>query len=250
MLILLSPSKTLGEHSKLPVKKHTLSPLMKQTEVLAKLLKATPKHELKKLMDISDKLAELNYLRYQSFDFPFTEKNSRPALFTFKGDVYEGLKAEDFSAKEIERAQASIRILSGLYGVLKPLDLIQPYRLEMGTKLKNAHGKHLYDFWGDRVTDVLNAEKPKTIINLASEEYFKVVNTKKLSGTLITPVFKEKKGNQFKVVGLMAKRARGMMARYAIKQGILNPEALKSFSDAKYSFNEGLSSDTIWTFTR
>ncbi|NDF12316.1 MAG: peroxide stress protein YaaA [Proteobacteria bacterium] len=250
MKILLSPSKTLDETSALPKCKTTMPQFVDETEVLVKVMRKATKPQLKKLMDISDKLAELNHARFQSFQFPFTAKNARPALFTFKGDVYDGLAAEDFTAKEVERAQEQIRILSGLYGLLRPLDLIQPYRLEMGIALKNPRGKNLYQFWGDRITDALTREKPDAVINLASEEYFSAVNTKKLKAPLITPVFKEKKGKDYKVIGLMAKRARGMMARFAVKHDIKKPEDLKAFKEAKYSFNEALSSSTIWVFTR
>lgn len=206
--------------------------------------------EIGALMKISDKLAALNHQRYQDFNTPFTEQNARPCIFAFKGDVYDGLEIETFTTQQLTKAQKHVRILSGLYGLLRPFDLMQPYRLEMGTKLQNDRGKNLYEFWGDHITDLLNVELAEsgsdTIINLASNEYFKAVNTKKLNGTLVTPVFKEIKGNELKVIGLFAKKARGMMTRHLIT----SDKGLESFVEGNYKLDKQLSDASERIFTR
>lgn len=254
MIILLSPSKTLDFDSPFPSVPSTQPAFLSESEKLIGTLRTFSEADLGKLMGISDKLAALNYQRYQDFKTPFTEQNARPCLFTFKGDVYDGLEASTLSAKAIERAQSHLRILSGLYGLLRPYDLMQAYRLEMGTKLQNECGKDLYQFWGDRITEALNKElagrKNRLVINLASNEYFKAVNVKRLDGELVTPVFKEQKGNQLKVIGLFAKKARGIMTRYILQQGLESIDDLQGFQEAGYRHDSTLSSKNEQLFIR
>lgn len=254
MLIILSPAKKLDISAwkrTLPVSSPELLP---EAEKLVAILRESSPADIAGLMHLSQKLADLNYARYQSFHTPFTTENAKPAILTFAGDVYEGLQASSLSDQELVFAQTHLRILSGLYGVLQPLDLMQEYRLEMGTKLPTDRGKNLYEFWGDRITKLLNnalqtANAP-ALINLASQEYFKAVNVEALSAPLITTVFKERKGDKLKVIGLFAKKARGMMARYALTRQLTKPEALKKFSDGGYAFAPELSTETEWVFTR
>lgn len=204
-----------------------------------------------RLMELSEKLSELNFQRYQNFTEKHSVKNSRPAVFAFDGEVANGLDAYHFSKKELDFAQENLRILSGLYGILKPLDLIQPYRLEMGTSWGPKKHKNLYSFWQEKVTQQLNSElKGEALINLASNEYFKVINTQKISAQIVSCQFKEKKGKEYKTVMVFAKKARGMMANYIIKNEISNVEKLKNFNSEKYFFNEKLSSEKEWIFVR
>lgn len=254
MLALLSPSKT---QDFLPTERHvkpTTPDLLGESEILARQLRTLSQAEVGKLMKISDKLAALNHERFQEFSTPFTPANAKPAALAFKGDVYDGLDSPSLSDAELERAQHSIRILSGLYGVLRPLDLIQPYRLEMGTKLNNPRGKDLYAFWGERITDTLNrhlkAEQTDTVVNLASNEYFSAVQPGKLAGKLVTIHFKEEKAGKLRVIGLFAKRARGMMARFIAKENITGSEGLKNFSEGGYRFQSALSNDVEFVFAR
>lgn len=253
MLIILSPSKKLDFDTQ--IKGSIQSPdFIEDSKELIKILRKLPSKEISKLMDLSDKLAELNHERYQQFSTPFTKDNARQAIFAFKGDVYDGLEAENFSNENLKFAEKHLRIISGLYGILKPTDLIQPYRLEMGTKLSNGRGKNLYDFWGDKITEKLNNvmanENSKILINLASSEYFKAVKPKKINGRIITPVFKENKKGKLSIVMLFAKRARGMMAQYIIKNNIKNPDDIKNFKTDGYKFNPSLSTENEWIFVR
>ena len=192
-------------------------------------------------MNISDKLALLNHERFQSFASSFSKKNSRQAILAFTGDVYQGMNLSEWSASDFARAQENVRILSGLYGVLRPLDLIQPYRLEMGTSLANARGKNLYQFWGDRITGLLNKDLEKSnssvVVNLASNEYFSAVIPSKLNGQLISPVFKDEKKGKYKIVSFYAKKARGMMANYIVKNELKEPERLREFSTGGYAYD-------------
>jgi cytoplasmic iron level regulating protein YaaA (DUF328/UPF0246 family) len=205
-------------------------------------------------MDISPKLAELNYQRFQAWSLPFTPENSWQAVLMFNGDVYQGLKAETFSTTEFETAQANLRILSGVYGLLRPLDLIQPYRLEMGTNIAIARKKNLYEFWKPKITSKLNAELAETgqkeLINLASNEYFSALDTKKLKARIITPTFKEHKDGQYQMVSFFAKKARGLMSRFIIQNQITDPEEIKAFDLEGYFFNNQLSKGDNWVFTR
>lgn len=251
MLILLSPSKTLDEKSALPPRLTVTQPeLLSESAKLASILKVYSATEIAKLMSLSDKLALLNAERYQHWQMPFSPQNARPALYMFKGDVYEGLDAPTLPPEAVTRAQKHLRILSGLYGVLRPLDLMQPYRLEMGTKLPNPRGKNLYQFWGSLITQKLNAEKPAAIINLASEEYFSAVQPTALSAPLVTVHFKERKGNQLKIIGLFAKRARGLMARYLLTENITRIADIQHFDADKYRFQPELSTATEIVFAR
>lgn len=254
MLVVLSPSKTLDFVNPPQTKQFTQPDLLDNTALLAKKMQGMSAKSIAKLMGVSEKIATLNYERYQQFSMPFSPKNAKQAVLAFKGDVYEGLGAEEYGEKDLVFAQQHLRILSGFYGVLRPLDLIQPYRLEMGIKLKNTRGKDLYAFWGDRVTETLNEglveQGDNILINLASNEYFKAVRPKLLQGGIITPVFKEKKGNDYKVIGLFAKKARGMMADYIIRKRLKHVEAIKEFSQEGYRFAPKLSKDDQWVFIR
>lgn len=254
MLLVLSPSKTLDYESALPTKTHTQPAMLRDSETLvAALRKYTPK-KLSALMDISDKLAALNVERYKAFSLPFTPANARPAILAFKGDVYEPLPVEKYREKDFTFAQGHVRILSGLYGVLKPLDLIQPYRLEMGTRLKVGKAKDLYAFWGDRITDALSAglegQKDRLLVNLASEEYFSAVRPKRLDGKVLNIVFKENQKGALKIIGLFAKKARGMMTDFVIQNHIIDHKELKDFNAAGYAFQPKLSGEDSWVFTR
>ena len=251
MMIALSPAKTLDFETKIPTKKFSINENGKESMELISGLRTLSTEKISKLMDLSEKLSDLNIERYKDFTEEHHQKNARPAVFTFDGEVANGLDAYHFSAKELEVAQNKLRFLSGLYGLLKPLDLMQPYRLEMGTSWAPGKHKNLYAFWGDKITEQLNKElKGEPLINLASNEYFKVLNTKKLKSDIITCTFKEKKGKEFKPVMVFAKRARGMMANYMIKKNIKKTEDLKNFDIDKYVFNEKLSLDNEWVFTR
>ncbi len=256
MLILLSPSKTLDYDSPIPTVETTQPAFISSTKQLIGSLKKLSELEIAELMEISPKLAKLNRERFQSFSTPFTTSNARPSIFAFKGDVYEGLAVDQFSKADILFAQNHLRILSGLYGILKPLDLIQPYRLEMGCGFAHGNTKDLYQFWGDAITDHLNQELhalpagQRIVVNLASEEYSKVINPKKLDAKWISPAFKEKKGNDYKIVSFFAKKARGMMARHLIQTRAKEASKINTFSEQRYCFNTSVSSDSSPTFTR
>jgi len=251
MIALLSPAKRLREE---PVEGEgfTCPQMLDQTQILVEKLKTFSIPRIRKLMGVSDSIAELNHMRYQSYETPFTEQNSFPALLGFQGDVYQNIHTDEYEAGDFEFAQENLRILSGLYGVLRPMDRIFPYRLEMGTPLSNKRGKDLYKFWGKRITDLLCADlqshKEKVLINLASKEYFQAVKADQLQARLIHIHFKENKGGKLKVIGLMAKRARGMMADYIVRNRIEDSEDLLSFQEGGYRFESELSSDTDWVF--
>ncbi len=250
-MIALSPAKTLDFETKIPTKKFSINENSKESMELISGLRTLSSEKISKLMDLSEKLSDLNIERYKDFTEEHHQKNARPAVFTFDGEVANGLDAYHFSDKELEVAQNKLRFLSGLYGMLKPLDLMQPYRLEMGTSWAPGKHKNLYAFWGDKITEQLNKElKGEALINLASNEYFKVINTKKITSEIITCTFREKKGKEFKPVMVFAKRARGMMANYMIKKNIKKTEDLKNFDMDKYVFNEKLSLHNEWVFTR
>lgn len=254
MLFIISPAKTL-DYTEIDLPEHSTPRLMHDSKQLLKILQRKSAKKLATLMGISPSLASLNEARYRSFDPDnFTEENSKQALYAFRGQVYLGLKAEDFDADDLDYAQKHLRILSGLYGLLKPLDRMQPYRLEMGTSLKNRRGKNLYEFWGARITNLLNmdlaAQGDDVLINLASQEYFKAVKQDKLEGRVVNLHFKELRGDQYKSLMAYAKTARGMMCHYAIKNKLSDPEELKGFDYENYRFHESLSSETDWVFTR
>lgn len=254
MIHILSPAKTLDYKNPIQSTNVTQPDLLNESKLLMNELKKFNPKDLEKLMSINSELALLNFERNLSWHFPFNSDNAKEALAVFKGQVFIGLNANTLSKKEIVFAQDHLRILSGLYGVLRPLDLIQPYRLEMGTELKNTFGKNLYQFWGTKLTEIINAElakqKNKVLINLASNEYFKAINPKLIKGEIITPVFKETKGNEFKQVTIYAKTARGYMSRFIIQNRIENPEDIKAFDTGGYLFNQDLSDKINWVFTR
>lgn len=254
MIILLSPAKSLYEHPPVQLEQFTHSTFMAEAGKIVSVLKKKKPAQLAGLMDISPKLAELNFQRFQAWQPPFTLENSWQAVLMFNGDVYQGLKAETFSASQFELAQQKVRILSGVYGLLKPLDLIQPYRLEMGTSLSVSGKKNLYDFWKAKVTAQLNLELAQssqpTLVNLASKEYFNVLDVKKLKARIITPAFKEQKNGQYQMVSFYAKKARGLMSRFMIEHNISDVEEIKVFDSEGYYFNNQLSNQTEWVFTR
>ena len=239
MKILISPAKSLDFESKIPTNDFSEIPFLEQTKVLSQKMDLKSKDDLKKLMNISDQLAELNYQRFQDFSFPFTKENARQAVYSFSGDVYKGLDVYTLPEEHIDSMQNSLRILSGFYGLLKPLDLIQPYRLEMGTSLKVNSSNNLYEFWGSSITDYLNQEmaKEELLVNLASKEYFKAVQSKKLKATLVTPIFKDYKNGKLKIISFFAKKARGQMARYILDNGIETLNELKGFDIDDYGFS-------------
>jgi cytoplasmic iron level regulating protein YaaA (DUF328/UPF0246 family) len=249
MIILLSPSKTLAMDAPHPYGKPTQPPFLQRSQELIHILRGYSEDDLKKLMGISDKLAALNVQRYHDFTTPFTAENASPAIYAFKGDVYDGLDAQTLSETEIAFAQEHVRMLSGLYGVLRPLDLMQAYRLEMGIRLANPKGKDLYAFWGETLRQQIDAQE-QVVINLASNEYAKAAQLKKMKQPVCTPVFKEKKGNQLKVIGLMAKRARGRMTRWIVQNRITQPEMLQQFDVDGYRFDAHLSDAHQFTFVR
>lgn len=254
MLAIISPAKKLDFQTKPPINKYTIPDLLEDAKILVDILKNAPIEMLIKLMNISYGLAETNLERYKNWRLPFTLDNAKQALFAFNGDVYAGMQPSDFQEDEIFFAQEHIRILSGLYGLLRPLDLIQPYRLPMGTKLANPRGKDLYAFWGDKITELLNDTLEKygydILLNLASNEYFKAINPKKLNAKIVNIVFKENKNGVYRVVSFYAKRARGLMCRYIVKNKITKFDDLKGFNYENYRFDEKQSTDNYLVFLR
>lgn len=254
MLITISPAKKLDFDTPVPVSDFTTPAMLESAAELIAILRDKDSFEIAGLMKLSMKLADLNVARYQQWHTPFTPENARPALFAFAGDVYQGLDAATLEPTDISFAQQHLCILSGLYGLLRPLDLIQPYRLEMGTKLATGRGNNLYRYWGDRITEALNmalaAQGDDLLINLASNEYFSAVNANKLNGRIITPVFKELRNGVYRIISFNAKKARGLMSRYIIEQRLADPESLKTFDLAGYRFNPELSSEDHFVFTR
>ncbi|HBU97940.1 peroxide stress protein YaaA [Thalassospira lucentensis] len=254
MLAVVSPAKKLDFETDAPEMAVSQPVFLDDTEELIEVARKKSRRDLMKLMGISENLADLNYQRFAHFSRPFDRTNAKPAVFAFRGDTYIGLDADTMKAKDIDWAEDHFRMLSGLYGLLKPRDLMQPYRLEMGTKLANARGKDLYAFWGDKIAHEINrltdGHKDRSLINLASNEYFKSVKTQTLEGPVITPVFKEVKAGVAKVIGFSAKRARGMMARFMIDNRLETPEGLKKFAVDGYGYQDDLSTETEWVFTR
>ncbi len=254
MLIVVSPAKTLDYESALPTTDFSKPDFLKQSQLLINRLKDFSALDLSELMHISTKIADLNVERNHQWKTPFTAKNARPAVFAFKGDVYTGLDAYTMTDKNLAFAQQHFRMLSGLYGLLRPLDLMQPYRLEMGSKLDTSFGKNLYEFWDMQITDAINKQlkaiNSDTLINLASNEYFKAVKPKKIKGTIITPVFKDYKNGEYKMIGFYAKKARGLMSRYIIDHELTDIEDIKNFDREGYEFKPALSEGNNWVFTR
>lgn len=254
MLMLLSPAKTLDFETPAKTKTATSPDFLTDSQALIDELRVLSANDISQLMGISEQLGELNYRRFQDWAPPFDGNNAKQALLAFKGDVYTGLAADEFSAADLKYAQKHLRILSGLYGLLRPLDYIQAYRLEMGTRFNNQRGSNLYQFWGDKITATLNQElarsKSDIVLNLASNEYFKAVKPKLLAAELYSPVFKDLKNGDYKIISFYAKKARGLMAAYVIKNRIDDIEAVKGFNLAGYRYNKRLSEGKKWVFTR
>ena len=253
LVTIISPAKKL-DYS--PIEKNldsTVPGLLEHSNELIKYLKSLNPHEVSSLMGLSDKLGALNYERFQEWETPFTKSNSKQAILAFKGDVYQGLDAESLSETELMWAQKHVRILSGLYGVLKPLDLMQAYRLEMGTKFPTNRGKNLYEFWNSIITDELNrtlSSKKAILLNLASNEYFKSINSNELKANVNTPIFMDRKNGKYKIISFFAKKARGLMTRYIIKNQIEDIADIQNFEEGGYFFNEEMSKDNKPVFCR
>lgn len=254
MLMVISPAKTLDFESPLATARFTQPALLDDARKLIEVARDLTPAQIGSLMSISDKLADLNAGRFQNWQTPFTPDNARQAILAFKGDVYTGLAAETLKEEDFTFAQQHLRMLSGLYGLLRPLDLMQPYRLEMGTKLANPAGKDLYAFWGDRLTEALNAalaeQGDDVLINLASDEYFRAVKPTKLQGRIVKPVFLDEKNGKFKIISFYAKKARGLMSRYIIENRLTQPEQLKGFDTDGYFFAADESSERELVFKR
>lgn len=254
MLMVISPAKTLDFETPATSKVATTPDFLEQSAQLIDELRELSPADVSELMSISEKLGALNVERFMNWHTPFDSDNAKQAVLAFKGDVYTGLDAESFNSNDFKFAQKHLRILSGLYGLLRPLDLIQPYRLEMGTRFANKGGTNLYQFWGSKITDAINVQLKKTnskvLLNLASNEYFKSVQSKALHADIITPVFKDLKNGQYKIISFYAKKARGLMSAYIIKNKIIDVETIKQFDIDGYSYNTAMSTAREWVFTR
>ena len=252
MKILLSPAKSLDFKSELPTSKTSSICFEKEAQYLNSILKSKNPKELSDLMNISSKIADLNYERNHSWSLPFTMSNSRQAVYAFSGDVYRGLDAYSIDSGKIDFLQNNVRIISGLYGIIKPLDLIQPYRLEMGTKLAFDSNKNLYDYWRKKITEQLNLEldDKEPILNLASNEYFKVIDTKVIKSDVYSANFKQFKNGEFKTIAIFSKKARGMMTRFIVENNITNISDIKSFDYDGYMFHKEISTEKDLIFTR
>ena len=253
MLTVISPAKKLDYASPVAASTHTQPNLLDHSQELLEGLKKLSPQDVCALMGLSDKLGALNYERFQEWHTPFNSDNARPAVLAFKGDVYQGLDAESMSDGDLNWAQDHLRILSGLYGVLRPLDLMQPYRLEMGTKFANSRGSDLYNFWDGIISGELNAlltTPNDVLLNLASNEYFKAAQEKTINSRIVTPVFMDDKGSKYKIISFFAKKARGLMAAFIINNKITEVEDIKGFVSDGYSFNAANSEGDKWVFTR
>ncbi|WP_447554262.1 peroxide stress protein YaaA [Vreelandella sp. EE22] len=254
MLSVISPAKTLDFETPSTTQEVTQPDFLAHSQTLIDLLRDYSPQQISELMGVSDKLAGLNAARFDEWQTPFTLENAKPAAQAFQGDVYTGLEADTFTQADNRYAQKHLRILSGLYGLLRPLDLIQAYRLEMGTKLPNEAGKDLYAYWQPTLTQALDQaisdSGPKVLVNLASNEYFKAVDAKRLDAEIITPVFKDEKNGTFKIISFYAKKARGLMSAWMIRERINAPEQLKAFDVAGYRFDQAASDDRTLVFTR
>ncbi len=254
MLIVISPAKTMNMEAEVPSSFFTMPQHLEKSLKLVEVLKKKNSKKLEDLMGISTQLAQLNYERFQQWHIPHTPEEARQAIFAFRGDVYTGLDIDTFATDQLDYTQDHLRILSGLYGVLKPMDLIQAYRLEMGTKLSIRGKKNLYEFWSDLITKSINTDlnniNSDILINLASNEYFKSIDKKKLNAQIITPVFKDFKNGRYKMISFFAKKARGMMSRFILQNKLTKVEDLKHFEEDGYFFNDKLSTETSPTFTR
>ena len=252
MKIVISPAKSLNFEKELPTNLFSKSAFLKESKIVNQIIKQKSPKELSELMDISDKLANLNWDRNKNWKTPFNQDNARPAIFAFDGDVYTGLDAYSIPSEKLDVLQNKVRILSGLYGLLKPLDLIQAYRLEMGTKLAIGESRNLYDFWKNNLTTSLNKElkNEELFINLASNEYFSAIDTKILKVPVITPEFKDYKNGKLKIISFFAKKARGLMVRYIIDTNAETVEDLKGFNYDGYQFDANISNGNQLVFTR
>jgi len=254
MIILMNSSKTLDFQQKARISKHTYPELIKDAAILVQELRKLSEPDFAKLMKVSEKLAKLNIERLANWQNQSNTSNAKQALLAFKGDIYSGMDVENYKVKDFEFAQKHMRILSGLYGILRPLDLIQPYRLEMATKLVTAKGKNMYQFWGNKINEsvreLLKRQKSGVLVNLCSAEYFKAIKPGLSDITVVTPVFKEYRDGAYRFVTLYAKKARGMMCNYIIQNRLTGVDELKSFDVAGYRFNKTISSDDQWAFTR
>ena len=254
MLIVISPAKTLDFQKEISNADSSFPENLDKSELLVNTLKKKSPKKLSELMNISPKLGQLNFERYQEWQLPFSHENAKHAVIVFKGEVYVGLDIDRFSNEDLFYAQDHLRILSGLHGLLKPLDLIQPYRLEMGTKLKYRRKNNLYEFWGDIITKSMQTafqdQDDKVLINLASDEYFRSIDKKKLNARIITPVFKDFKNGEYEFLSFYGKKARGMMTRYILLNRINNIDDLKFFEEDGYFYNDILSSEDQLVFTR
>ena len=254
MLAVVSPAKSLDFDSKLKTRKFTEPRFVEQSTALIDVLRTKTPDDIAALMSLSQPLAELNVARYQEWEPTFTRKNARPAMLAFNGDVYIGMETDRFSERDFTQAQKTIRILSGLHGLLRPLDLIHPYRLEMGTQLATPAGKNLYEFWGEQITDALNVDlaerKSTTLVNLASNEYFSAVKKKQLDAKIVTPVFLDGKNGEYKVISFFAKRARGAMAAWIVLNRVKSGRALRAFDGLGYQYDPARSTADSPTFVR
>lgn len=254
MLFVISPAKRLDVAPQSQTRQYTTPDFLRESRQLIKRLREFSPQGLSELMDISDSLAEENHARFRQWKTPFTPENAKPAILTFQGDVYLGMEAASFRARDLQYAQKHLRILSGLYGVLRPLDLIQPYRLEMGTALSTSRGDNLYAFWGDKITKAVQSEldeqPDRILVNLASNEYFQSIRNSQLDARIITPVFKETKNGKHRVLSFFAKKARGQMVAFAVRQRLKSADELKRFDVEGYRYEESLSSEDQWVFAR
>jgi cytoplasmic iron level regulating protein YaaA (DUF328/UPF0246 family) len=253
MIILMNSSKTL-DFQKSHISRHTIPEFLKDSEILVRKLRKLSESAFSKLMGVSEKLTKLNVERYANWQTPFTASNAKQALLAFKGDIYAGMETEHYTSRDLEYAQNHLRILSGLHGILRPLDLIQPYRLEMATKLSTVRGINLYSFWGTQISEslkvLLKQEGSGLLVNLCSAEYFKAIKPQLQDTTVITPVFKEFRNGSYRIVAIYAKKARGFMGNYIIRNHLKRVEDIKSFNLEGYQFNKTMSSDFEWIFTR
>lgn len=254
MLLVISPAKTLDYETPAKTEQFSQPDFLQHSQLLIDRARLYSALDIMEVMQVSMKIAELNVDRFANWHTPFTPDNAKQALLAFKGDVYTGLDAETFTEDDLSFAQAHLRILSGLYGLLRPLDLMQAYRLEMGRKVDNPRGKNLYEFWGELITEALNMQLQQLgsryLVNLASSEYFKSVKAKVLKGDVITPEFKDWKNGQYKMMGVYAKKARGQLSRYVIQNKLTEPEAMKAFDVDGYRYNDELSTENKFVFTR
>ncbi len=254
MLAIISPAKKLDFETESPIARHSLPEFLERSEILVRSARKLSRDDLARSMKLSHRLADLNYRRFKAFATPFTLANAKQAALAFNGDTYVGLEAASLDEGDMAFAQDHLRILSGLYGLLRPLDLIQPYRLEMGARFRPPSGGDLYGFWDGALTEsvnqVIRRQSDPTVVNLASKEYFKAISNAGLDGPVVTPVFKEVRDGESKVLGMFAKRARGAMARYIIKNRLTAPDGLKEFKEDGYAYQPALSDEAAWVFTR